>query len=76
MYLVSSEAESEGAALIWSGVRVQAKPPTLVHCKYDPLVDGAVIKAVENAIKALGIGFERANVGDRYVLELLKQRTG
>ena len=26
--------------------------------------------AVENAIKALGIGFERANVGDRYVLEL------
>ena len=30
--------------------------------------------AVENAIKALGIGFERANVGDRYVLELLKQR--
>ena len=31
-------------------------------------------QAVENAIKALGIGFERANVGDRYVLELLKQR--
>ena len=30
--------------------------------------------AVENAIKGLGIGFERANVGDRYVLELLKQR--
>ncbi|MDF9787180.1 phosphoglucosamine mutase [Polynucleobacter sphagniphilus] len=30
--------------------------------------------AVENAIKALGIGFERANVGDRYVLELLKQK--
>lgn len=29
--------------------------------------------AVENAIKNLGIGFERANVGDRYVLELLKQ---
>ena len=29
--------------------------------------------AVENAIKDLGIGFERANVGDRYVLELLKQ---
>ncbi|MBU3617472.1 phosphoglucosamine mutase [Polynucleobacter sp. JS-Polo-80-F4] len=28
--------------------------------------------AVENAIKDLGIGFERANVGDRYVLELLK----
>lgn len=31
--------------------------------------------AVENAIKALGIGFERANVGDRYVLELLKQKS-
>jgi phosphoglucosamine mutase len=30
--------------------------------------------AIENAIKALGIGFERANVGDRYVLELLKQK--
>ena len=30
--------------------------------------------AVENAIKALGIEFERANVGDRYVLELLKQK--
>ena len=30
--------------------------------------------AVENAIKRLGIGFERANVGDRYVLELLKQK--
>lgn len=30
--------------------------------------------AVENAIKALGICFERANVGDRYVLELLKQK--
>ena len=29
--------------------------------------------AVENSIKDLGIGFERANVGDRYVLELLKQ---
>ena len=29
--------------------------------------------AVESAIKDLGIGFERANVGDRYVLELLKQ---
>lgn len=29
--------------------------------------------AVENAIRSLGIGFERANVGDRYVLELLKQ---
>lgn len=30
--------------------------------------------AVENAIKDLGIGFERANVGDRYVLELLKEK--
>jgi phosphoglucosamine mutase len=30
--------------------------------------------AVENAIKALGIDFERSNVGDRYVLELLKQK--
>jgi phosphoglucosamine mutase len=30
--------------------------------------------AVENAIKDLGIGFERANVGDRYVLELLKDK--
>ncbi len=30
--------------------------------------------AIENAIKGLGIGFERANVGDRYVLELLKQK--
>lgn len=30
--------------------------------------------AVENAIKGLGIGFERANVGDRYVLELLRQK--
>ncbi|MBU3622044.1 phosphoglucosamine mutase [Polynucleobacter sp. CS-Odin-A6] len=30
--------------------------------------------AVENAIKALGIGFERANVGDRYVLERLKEK--
>jgi phosphoglucosamine mutase len=30
--------------------------------------------AVENAIESLGIGFERANVGDRYVLELLKQK--
>ena len=29
--------------------------------------------AVENAIKDLGLRFERANVGDRYVLELLKQ---
>jgi phosphoglucosamine mutase len=30
--------------------------------------------AVENAIKEMGMGFERANVGDRYVLELLKQK--
>jgi phosphoglucosamine mutase len=30
--------------------------------------------AVVNAIRDLGIGFERANVGDRYVLELLKQK--
>jgi len=30
--------------------------------------------AVENAIKDLGIGFERAKVGDRYVLELLKEK--
>ncbi len=30
--------------------------------------------AIESAIKGLGIGFERANVGDRYVLELLKQK--
>jgi phosphoglucosamine mutase len=30
--------------------------------------------AVENAIKDLGIEFERANVGDRYVLELLKKK--
>jgi len=30
--------------------------------------------AVENAIKDLNIGFERANVGDRYVLELLKEK--
>ena len=30
--------------------------------------------AVENAIKELGIGFDRSNVGDRYVLELLKQK--
>ena len=29
--------------------------------------------AIENAIKALGIRFERAQVGDRYVLELLKK---
>ena len=31
--------------------------------------------AVENAIKGLGIQFERAAVGDRYVLELLKQNS-
>jgi phosphoglucosamine mutase len=30
--------------------------------------------AIENAIKSLGIEFERANVGDRYVLEMLKQK--
>lgn len=30
--------------------------------------------AIEQAIKALGLQFERANVGDRYVLELLKKR--
>jgi phosphoglucosamine mutase len=30
--------------------------------------------AIENAIKGLGIEFERANVGDRYVLEMLKQK--
>ncbi|MBT8605871.1 phosphoglucosamine mutase [Polynucleobacter paneuropaeus] len=30
--------------------------------------------AVENAIKGLGIRFERAKVGDRYVLEVLKQK--
>ena len=30
--------------------------------------------AVENAIKALGIEFERSNVGDRYVLERLKEK--
>ena len=30
--------------------------------------------AVEKAIKSLGIGFERAKVGDRYVLEVLKQK--
>lgn len=29
--------------------------------------------AIEHAIKALGLQFERANVGDRYVLELLKK---
>lgn len=32
--------------------------------------------AIENAIKELGIGFERANVGDRCVLELLKKMAG
>ena len=30
--------------------------------------------AIENAIKNLGLEFERANVGDRYVLELLKEK--
>jgi phosphoglucosamine mutase len=30
--------------------------------------------AIENAIRGLGIEFERANVGDRYVLEMLKQK--
>lgn len=30
--------------------------------------------AIDNAIKNLGIGFERANVGDRYVLELLQAK--
>ncbi len=30
--------------------------------------------AVENAIKALGIDFVRAKVGDRYVLEVLKEK--
>jgi len=30
--------------------------------------------AIEHAIKSLGLQFERANVGDRYVLELLKKR--
>lgn len=30
--------------------------------------------AIENAIKGLGIGFERAKVGDRYVLELLQAK--
>jgi phosphoglucosamine mutase len=29
--------------------------------------------AIEHAIKALGLQFERANVGDRYVLEQLKK---
>lgn len=31
---------------------------------------------LEQAIRALGLGFERAKVGDRYVLELLKARGG
>ena len=31
--------------------------------------------AVEKAIKALGVQFERSAVGDRYVLELLKQKS-
>jgi phosphoglucosamine mutase len=30
--------------------------------------------AVETAIKAMGVGFERARVGDRYVLEVLQER--
>lgn len=30
--------------------------------------------AIENAIKRLGLGFERAKVGDRYVLELLQNK--
>jgi phosphoglucosamine mutase len=30
--------------------------------------------AIENAIQQLGIGFERAKVGDRYVLELLQTK--
>ena len=30
--------------------------------------------AIENAIKGLGIEFERSKVGDRYVLELLKKK--
>lgn len=31
---------------------------------------------LEKAIAALGLGFERANVGDRYVMELLKAKSG
>lgn len=31
---------------------------------------------LEKAITALGLGFERANVGDRYVMELLKAKSG
>ena len=30
--------------------------------------------AIENAIKSLGLGFEQAKVGDRYVLELLQNK--
>ena len=30
--------------------------------------------AIENAIKSLGLGFERAKVGDRHVLELLQNK--
>jgi phosphoglucosamine mutase len=42
-------------------------------------VDGAVgtlmtNMAVESAFKAMGVGFARAKVGDRYVLELLQER--
>ncbi len=31
---------------------------------------------LEKAIAALGLGFERANVGDRYVMEMLKAKSG
>ncbi|MES2491265.1 MAG: phosphoglucosamine mutase [Pseudomonadota bacterium] len=31
---------------------------------------------LEKAIVALGLGFERANVGDRYVMEMLKVKSG
>lgn len=31
---------------------------------------------LEKAITALGLGFERANVGDRYVMEMLKAKSG
>ncbi|HEY5763142.1 MAG TPA: phosphoglucosamine mutase [Rhodocyclaceae bacterium] len=42
-------------------------------------VDGAVGTlmsnlALENALKGMGVGFARAAVGDRYVLELMKQK--
>lgn len=42
-------------------------------------IDGAVgtlmtNMAVESAFKAMGVGFARAKVGDRYVLELLQER--